>query len=76
MDLLTFHKEAKRQESNYKKILGYLQKKGSATNFEMERRFHGRWHARIDEMRKDGYIIVANRINNDGLWNYIYKDER
>lgn len=76
MDLPNFYLERKRQKSNYKRILAHLQKHGKETNFGMERKFHGRWHARIDELRKDGYIIVANRLNNDGLWEYIYKGHK
>ena len=31
-----------------------------------------RYSARINDLRNEGHIIVANRIK-DGLWEYIYK---
>lgn len=72
---LNVKKEKDRYKSQYAKILSELKEKGSLTNHYMDNHFHGRWHARIVEMRKDGYIIVASNVK-DSKWNYIYKGHK
>lgn len=68
---VNLRKELQRRKSQYNRILDYLKENGEATNRELDRKFHGRWHARIDEMRKDGWKIAAVRTNDPSLFRYV-----
>ena len=57
------------------KILKLLKEKETVTNAELNRVCF-RYGARLHELRRDGYIIVTNRINNDGLYSFVYKGHK
>lgn len=66
--------EMKRRKSHYKRILELLQYKGYATTAELGK-ITFRYSARLGEMRKDGYRIVAV-YQSPGLYVYKYLGHR
>lgn len=56
------------------RILKLLKGQGRATNVELNR-ITFRYGARIYDLRREGHIIVTNRLSA-GLWLFVYKGER
>ena len=54
------------------RVLMTLKTNGKATNWELNK-ICFRYGAIIHDLRKEGHTIVTNRINNDGLYEYVYK---
>ncbi len=46
-----------------------LSRKDGASNFELSK-ISLRYGAIIHNLRKEGYVIIDKRINNQGLWRY------
>ena len=57
------------------RVRDILIKQGHATNHELNK-ICFRYGSIIHGMRKDGHQIVTNRLNNDGLYDYVYKGEK
>lgn len=62
------------RESKTARVLKKLQKKKRVTNRELNK-ICFRYGSSIHELRKEGHIIKTVRINNDGLYEYIYLGE-
>lgn len=53
------------------KVLKLLKNNERVTNRELNR-ICFRYGSCIHELRKEGHVIKTNRLNNDGLYEYIY----
>lgn len=62
------------RESKTERVLKRLQKKKRVTNRELNK-ICFRYGSSIHELRKEGHNIKTVRINNDGLYEYIYIEE-
>lgn len=56
------------------RILQLLKAKGRVTNVELNR-ICFRYSARISDLRREGHIIVSNRVRQ-GVWEFTYRAER
>lgn len=72
LDRVAFFKS--RNISYTAKILRLLKEKHVVTNTELNQ-LCIRYVARIDELRRDGHIIVTNRVG-DELYEFVYHGER
>ena len=61
------------KESQTKRILKLLREKGTVTNVELNR-ICFRYGARIYELRKDGHVIVTNRVR-EGVFEFTLQEE-
>lgn len=59
-------------KSKHQRVKELFETKRSVYNYELNK-IAFRYGSIIHDMRKDGHVIVTNRINNDGLVQYIYK---
>lgn len=74
---LDVRKEIERHKSNYNRILDYLREHGEATNIQLQRIGGIRWHGRVGELRKDGYLIPPPQLTNrPGVRVYYYKGHK
>lgn len=71
LDLQT---ELARRKSQYVRILDLLKEYGEATNLDFSK-ITFRYSARLHELRKDGYKIVAV-YERPGVWRYMYLGHR
>ena len=68
--MLLFNKKSKAQ-----RIRELLVNNGRATNNQLNRISY-RYGAIIFNMRKDGAVIVTNRLDNNGLYEFVYRGQK